>query len=162
MDFMPLLDVIFVSIPEELLITILGLMLLSIKIKKRLSVLLLVAVVQATISYFIRMLPLPFGIHTLIQLPLFALTATLLLHLPFLLSLTSVLVSGTIYTVIDATFAPNMLKITGIPLQQVLEHAWLRIIFFSPQALAMVLIILLVHLSRFKLLDMSKYDFTKA
>lgn len=162
MDFMPILDVIFVSIPEELLITILGLLLLNVFVKKHLRTLLLVASVQAFISYFIRMLPMPFGIHTLIQLPLFALAITIFLKLPYILSLTSILVSGTIYTVLDATFIPNLLKITRTPLQQVLEHAWLRVLFFLPQAFTMIIFILLIHFTRFKLLDMSKYDIIRS
>lgn len=146
--------VLFLSIPEELLITALGLLLFGIGFRKQPGKLLLVAIIQAAISFLVRQFPLPFGIHTIIQIPLFALPLTLLMGLPYLYSLVCILISGTIYTVLDASFVPLLLHLTGIPLEMIMNSTYLRVIFFIPQALTMLLIILLVYYKHFKLFDM--------
>lgn len=162
MDYMPIIDLLLVSFPEELLITVFGLLLFGIGIRKNSGRIIIIAVLQALISFFVRKLPLPFGIHTLVQILLFALPLKLLLPLPFFVSLLCVLISGTIYTVIDATFIPLLLKLTGIPLETVLKSAMLRGLFFIPQALAMFLLVLIVYFKRIKLLNITNYKLTRS
>lgn len=151
---MPLGVVLFLSIPEELLITVLGLLLFGIGFRKQIGRLLLIAIIQATMSFLVRQFPLPFGIHTIIQIPLFALPIALLMGLPYLYSLVCILISGTIYTVLDASFVPLLLHFTGIPLEMIMRSTYLRIIFFMPQALTMLLLILVVYYKHLKLFDM--------
>lgn len=140
MDKMPILAVFLISIPEEIMITALGLLLFGIKPQLRLLV--LIGVIQASISYLVRMLPIMFGIHTLLQGLLFTLVIWLVLRIPFRLALASMLVGVSIYTVIDATFVPLLLQVSGIPLEEVLSSTSLRILFFLPQGLTTFAILL--------------------
>lgn len=157
MDNMPVSAVLFLSIPEELLITALGLLLFGITPRKHLLQLFLIAVLQALVSFSIRMLPLPFGIHTLVQIPLFALAVSLVLSLPYMGAFISILVSSTIYTVLDATFIPLLIKITGIPLSEILQSTSLRVMFFLPQGLTMLVLILIIAITGFRLFTLSDY-----
>jgi hypothetical protein len=161
MDNMPLAIILFASIPEEFLITTLGLKLFGFHIRLLIGRLVLVAVIQALISYAIRLLPLPFGIHTLIQIPLFAVPLYLLLRMHYLDSIIAILVSATIYTIFDATFIPFLLQITKIPLEAVLNSTTLRLLFFIPQALVMLILVLVVHFRRVRIFDLSNYRLTR-
>ena len=153
---------LFLSIPEEFLITVLGLLLFGIGIRQRFGRISLIAVIQAFISFFVRLLPLPFGIHTLIQILLFAIPLQLILRLPYLHSLICILISATIYTVLDATFIPLLLQITDIPLEAVLNSTFLRVLFFIPQALTMLLFVLFLYFTRFKLFNMTNYRLNRS
>jgi len=150
-DKMPLVAVLLISIPEEIMISALGLMLFG--IKPPIGKLVLIGVVQATISYFVRMLPIIFGVHTLLQGLLFTVVIWLVLRVPFRFVLAAMLVSISIYTVIDATFVPMLLDITGIPLEVILNNARLRILFFLPQGVTMLLVVLLVYFFDFRLIN---------
>jgi phosphotransferase system glucose/maltose/N-acetylglucosamine-specific IIC component len=77
------------------------------------------------------------------------------MRIPFLIAAVCLLVSFTIYVIIDATFAPLILNMTNIPLDQVLADGKLRILFFLPQGLVMLLVVLLVFFFNFKLIDLS-------
>ncbi|WP_051534229.1 hypothetical protein [Desulfitibacter alkalitolerans] len=151
MDRMPLVAVFFISIPEEIMLTALGLLLFG--IKPPLKKLIFIGVIQAIISYLVRMLPIVFGVHTLLQGLLFTVVIWLILKIPFRVALAAMLVSISIYTVIDATIVPILLETTGISLETILASAKLRILFFLPQGAAMLLIVLLVYYFDFKLID---------
>lgn len=157
MDNMPIGVLLLVSIPEEFLITMLGLLLFGIGIRQRFGRIFFIAVIQAFISYSIRLLPLSFGVHTLIQIMLFAIPLQLILHLPYLYSSICILVSSTIYTVLDSTFIPFLLQLTGIPLEAVLNGTILRVLFFIPQGLIMLLLVLVVYFKQIKLFDITNY-----
>lgn len=162
MDNMSLGVILLLSIPEELLITVFGLLLFGFEIRQRFGRIFLIAVIQAFISFLVRLLPLPFGIHTLIQILLFAIPLQLILRLPYLHSLICILISATIYTVLDATFIPLLLHLTGIPLEAILDSTFLRVLFFIPQASAMLFLILFVYFSRFKLFNITNYRSTRS
>jgi hypothetical protein len=66
MDKMPLLTVIFYSFPESCLIFLYGLIVTGRK-PKPLPVI-IAAVISAGLSYFVRLFPIAFGLHTLIGL----------------------------------------------------------------------------------------------
>ncbi|XWX62974.1 hypothetical protein AusDCA_3085 [Desulfitobacterium sp. AusDCA] len=152
---MPLMIIFFASIPEEFLITILGLKLFGFRVRPFIKQILLIAVIQAFISYAVRRLPLPFGVHTLIQIPLFSVPLYLLLRIPYIYSFVAILISATIYTTFDAIFIPFLLQLTGIPLDLVLNSITLRLLFFIPQALSMLLLVIFVHFKGFKIFDLT-------
>lgn len=162
MDDMSLVTVLFLSIPEEFLITVLGFLLFGIGIRKRFRQLLLIATLQAVTSFFVRLLPLPFGIHTLVQIPLFAVAVWLVLGLPYLVSFTCILVSLTIYVVLDASFVTLLLKITHISMESVLKSTVLRELFFLPQGLTMLFVIFVIYFTGFKLFDLAHYSLTRS
>lgn len=154
---MPLEVILLLSIPEELLITTLGLILFGIRVQKCFGKLFLIAIIQALISFCVRLLPLPFGIHTIIQIPLFSIPLLLILRVPYLYSLICILISATIYTILDVTFVPLLLQLTDIPLDIILKNTYLRVMFFIPQALTMFLFIFVIYFNKFKLFNLTNY-----
>ncbi len=157
MESMPLLIVLFASIPEEFLITVLGLKLFGIRIRPLIGKIVVIAILQAVISFSVRLLPLPFGIHTILQIPLFALPLYLLLGLSYLYSLVVILISATLYTILDASIIPLLLYWTGIPLEAVLTNTTLRLLFFIPQFTVMLLLVIIVSLKKIKIFDINNY-----
>jgi hypothetical protein len=154
--------ILFALIPEEFLINVLGLQLFGIRVRPLIRRLVLVAIIQAFISYAVRLLPLPFGIHTLIQIPLFSVPLCLILRLPYLYSLLAILISATIYSIFEATFIPFLLYLTEIPLELVLSNASLRLLFFIPEALTMLLLVLFVRFKGIKLFDLTNSRITRS
>lgn len=154
---MPLLIILFASIPEEFLITVLGLKLFGVKIRPLIGKIVVVAILQAAISFSVRLLPLPFGIHTILQIPLFALSLYLILGLPYLYSLVVILISATLYTILDASIIPLLLYWSGIPLEEVLTNTTLRLLFFIPQFTVMLLLVIIVSLKKIKIFDINNY-----
>ncbi|KJS22960.1 MAG: hypothetical protein VR72_03470 [Clostridiaceae bacterium BRH_c20a] len=155
MDTMPLITVLLISLPEEILLTAVGLQLFGIKLSFRRLV--LIGALQAMVSYCIRLLPLAFGIHTMLQIPIFALVIWLIIRVPYLIALTCILVSASFYMVIDATLGPLLLHLTGIPLEQVLATPSLQILFFLPQGLIVFFIVLLLYFYDLKIIDLGSY-----
>lgn len=157
MEIMPLLIVLFASIPEEFLITVLGLKLFGVKIRPLIGKIVVIAILQAVISFSVRLLPLPFGIHTILQIPLFALPLYLLLGLSYLYSLVVILISATLYTILDASIIPLLLYWTGIPLEVVLTNTTLRLLFFIPQFTVMLLLVIIVSFKKITIFDINNY-----
>lgn len=156
MDRMPWLTVFLISFPEEIMISALGLSLVRIRVPW--GRVLACALLQAIASYCIRLLPIPFGVHTLVQALVFALILGLVLHLPYRVSLVAMLLSITIYAAIEALAVPVVLERTGIPLEQILADPWLRIECFLPQGLVALALLVAILVTKFYLIDLSIYQ----
>lgn len=156
MDRMPWLTVFLISFPEEIMISALGLSLVRIRVPWGRVV--GCAILQAIASYAIRLLPIPFGVHTLVQALVFALIIGLILHLPYRVSLVAMLLAITIYAAIEALAVPIVLERTGLALEQILANPWLRIRCFLPQGLATLALLAVILITRFYLVDLSTYQ----
>jgi len=91
MDKVPLISLIFYSIPECFLILSFGLIIQRKKV--RFSPLLLATLISVSASYLARLLPLPYGLHTLIGVLTVFLMFFLILGLDFKQSLVSAIIS---------------------------------------------------------------------
>lgn len=79
MDKMPLISIIFYSIPEAYLLFIFGLIILGQKIK--LSRIIIAVILFVMFSYVTRGLPMPFGFHTIFGITAIAVIFRLILGL---------------------------------------------------------------------------------
>lgn len=149
MDKLSVPAILLISIPEEIMISALGLLLFGIRPKGRFLV--FIGILQSLISYLVRQMPLFFGLHIIVQALLFALVITLILQLPYRISMTAMTVSITIYAVLEGIFVPWLVAITDIPLAVILASTKLRILYFLPQGIMMLIIVFLVHHYDFKL-----------
>lgn len=156
METLPTPVMLLISIPEEIMITALGLFLFGLRPKGRFLV--LIGVLQGLISYLIRQLPLFFGLHVIVQALLFALVVTLILKLPYRVSLTAMMVSVTIYAIMEAVFVPLLVVITELPLTVILTSIKIRSLCFLPQGLIMLIIIFLVRHYDIKLITLHDSD----
>ncbi|PKM47546.1 MAG: histidine kinase [Firmicutes bacterium HGW-Firmicutes-8] len=139
----------FISFPEAMLLGLLGLLMLGFKPTPK--QVFLVGFFQAMFSYLIRSFPLPFGIHTFLQFISFSLIIYLVMLIPYKTSFLAALVSLSIYACVEAVSIPLLLNLTGLSLQVVLNNIWVRLAFFLPEAVIIILIIFLAHRFNIKL-----------
>lgn len=130
MDFMPWQAIIFQSIPESVILISLGLGLLGLypPFKK----VVLVAIIYSLSSVVIRGLPLPFGAHTLILLPLLAVLLKLFFKMDWWKMATATLLGTIIFGLVESISIPLMLTLTGYDLATVMRDPWLRVVFPLP------------------------------
>lgn len=143
MDRMSLPVLLFISLPEAMLVGVIGLLILC--FKPTLKEITLIGILQAICSLFIRSLPLAFGVHSLLQIITFSLIICFVLLIPYKFSVLAALLGLSIYGSVEAVSAPFILTLTGLSLASVLDNVWLRLAFFLPEALILVIIILLIQ-----------------
>lgn len=134
--------VIFVSFPEAILVGLLGMLLLG--IRPTIKQIVIIGLAQAGFSFVIRSLPIPFGIHTLIQLFTFSLLIYFIISIPYMITLITVFLGISIYGIVETISIPLLLNLTDLSLQSVLNNQWLRIAFFMPEATSLILCIYVI------------------
>jgi hypothetical protein len=150
MDVMPWQAVVFISIPEAFLVNLMGLALVG--IKPDLKKLLVMAVLQAICSYFIRALPLVYGVHMVLQLLTTFILIKLILGYGWGITLPAVLLGFVIFTgILDPLYIPFITK--KVPLDMILANPWLRVAVSFPQQLAMLAIVLVCRRYDFRLIN---------
>lgn len=81
MEKMTLLSLLLVSVPEAVLVAALGFLLVGIKIN--FPSLLVIGLLQGGIAYLVRLSPVFFGLHSILEAGLFLLILRLVTRLPF-------------------------------------------------------------------------------
>ncbi len=155
MDVMPWQAVVFISIPEAFLVNLMGFTLVGVRPDlKRLG---MVAVAQACASFFIRSLPIVYGVHMLLQVLTTIALVKLILGYRLIITLPGVLLGFAIFAgVLDLLYYPFVLKI--VSLEFILSNLWIRILVSLPQQAAMLIIILLCHKYKFRVFDVTAYE----
>jgi len=132
LDKLSLVDIIFQSVPESIIIFCLGLV--SVDLTPDFKNVIPAAVVSALLSWFVRSLPLPFGIHTFIGIiiifAIFIFWFKTKLRDAFL---AAVFAMSTFLTA-EAVLVPVTLRLTGIgSIHEALQHSVLRVILPIPE-----------------------------
>lgn len=130
MDRMPLLALFLQSMPEGFIVNALGLLLVG--HRPRLARLALAAVITSTVSYFVRALPLPFGLHTLILVAVTVVVLMVTLRVSWRVAVLSVFIGVTLLALGEGISIPLMTSLTGVPMEKVIASTWLRIVFPLP------------------------------
>jgi hypothetical protein len=154
MDVMPWQAVVFISIPEAFLVNLMGFTLVGVKPDlKRLG---MVAVAQACASFFIRSLPMVYGVHMILQVITTIAFVKFIMGYQFIETLPAVFLGFAIFAgIIDQIYIPFILRI--IPLEVILNNAWMRVLVSIPEQAIMLIIILLCKKYRFKVFDVTAY-----
>lgn len=160
MDAMSLLQLLLVSLPETLLVTALSFQLVGLKIKT--SDLFLIGILQTFITYLVRLSPVPFGLHSLIQIILFIVIVKVVTKISIRIVIITALLGLTIYTSIEAVIAPALLNLAGFELNEVINNPTMRIVFFLPQAIMTLLFVIFTRRYGYRLVDFSEKDGQKA
>ncbi|MBM7854673.1 ribose/xylose/arabinose/galactoside ABC-type transport system permease subunit [Desulfohalotomaculum tongense] len=144
MDKMPLLAIIFYSVPESYLIFIYGLVIIGEKVDfKRVTTAVLTSVVA---SYFVRLLPFPFGIHTLIGVIVVFIIFSLVLKVSYKYSLVVTIVSlGTLISLENISLYFIEYKLNIGNLTELWSDTVLRILTGWPHLIIWALIILFLY-----------------
>jgi len=141
MDKMPVIAVLLQSLPESLIIIILGLTLIGQRLVY--SKIAVIAFLSAGASYLARYIPLPYGIHTV--LGVFILTFLLILVYkirPKMAFVGALLAIASLITT-QLLVSSFVLYIAGLTVSQVLNSTFLRIVIPIPEQLVLALITVL-------------------
>lgn len=112
MDKMSLMIFIFQSVPESIIILYLGLA--SIGIKPHFLKVLPAAVLSSLISWLIRGLPLPFGLHSVIGLITIIYLFLIFFKIKFIKAIIAAMFAISILLATEAVLLPIVLEITDI------------------------------------------------
>jgi len=151
LDKMSLLSLLLVTLPEALLVTMLGFQLANLSIAPR--QLITIAMGQTASSYFIMLSSIPFGLHSLVQIVIYILIIRFVTGIPLRKVTIIALLGLVIYGTLDAAIIPPLLSITGYSLQEVLSRDDMRIGVFLPEASIILLLIISCRRYSFHMLD---------
>lgn len=143
MEKVSFLTQLIISFPEATLVGLVGLSILGLKPtpKQVLSI----GFVQAVFGDFTSLLPLPFGIHTVLQLFFFPSVVYLIMDIPYKFSFLVSLLGASIYILVEAISFPLLLTLTGFSLPEIVNNIWIKTAFFLPQAIILIWIIYLIR-----------------
>ncbi|WP_243137200.1 sensor histidine kinase [Desulfofundulus thermobenzoicus] len=148
---MSLFSLLLVSLPEALLVTMLGFQLAGLKVTPR--HLISIGAAQTVSSYFIRLSPSPFGLHTLVQVTVYILILRIITGLSWRRVAVIALLGLVVYGTLEAAILPPLLSITGYTLEEVIATDYMRIAVFLPEAVLILLFIISCRRYNFHLLD---------
>jgi len=151
LDKMSLFSLLLVSLPEALLVTLLGFQLAGHRIIPPHFI--MIGIAQTASSYFIRLTPIPFGLHSLAQAAIYILIIKLVTGISLRRSAVIALLGLAIYATLDTAIIPLLLSITGYSLQDIFAGDYIRIIVFLPQAAIVLFIIIVCRRYNFHLLN---------
>ncbi|MEW5952826.1 MAG: GHKL domain-containing protein [Bacillota bacterium] len=136
---MTFFSLVIVSFPEAILVAALGLVLAGVQF--RWLNLVYVGTFQAGVAYLIRLLPVPFGLHSLILTAIFIIIIWLVMKLDIRLAAVAALLGLTVYVAIETVVSSLLLYLTSYPITSIFESPTIRLFFFLPQATLMGLLI---------------------
>jgi signal transduction histidine kinase len=128
-----------VSFPEAVLVAALGFLLVGLRPWWR--DLIIIGTLQAGFACIIRLLPVPFGLHTIFEIFLFILNIRLVTRLPFRIVILASLFGLIFYGSVEMVAIQFMLQTQNFSLTDVWNNNFIRIIYFLPQALVMLILI---------------------
>lgn len=143
MDKMSLMILIFQSIPESIIIIYLGLA--SIGVKPGFLMVLPAAALSSLISWLVRALPLPFGLHSIIGLITITFLFLTFFKIKFVKAIIAAMFAFSILLATEAILLPIMLEITDIKGYQTAWGHVYRIFLSLPEQIFLGGIAFLLH-----------------
>ncbi|HBQ85502.1 MAG TPA: hypothetical protein DER33_05465 [Syntrophomonas sp.] len=137
---------LLVSVPQTFLILLIGFKLYDIDMPLQTG--LMVSVFMGFLAYIVRLFPMPFGLHTLIQITMLVVLISLMTNIKWwqalIANLTGVMITG----IFESTLMPFFLMLTGKTISDFEVQPWLNVLSFLPLALLLI----------FFYLGMARYD----
>lgn len=143
MDKMPWQAVLFQSFPESVAIIYLGLVLVG--LKPRWYRVVLASMIFTVASYVIRGLPIPFGIHTLLMLPVLVVVIAMVTGVGWKGGAMAAIVGLFGLLVLESFMTPLLLSLVGVSLPEALRSPWLRVLIPAPQTAVLAVIAYLCY-----------------
>jgi hypothetical protein len=148
--------VILVSIPESLLMVLMGFQLYNLKVK--FGDAFLIAVISAITSFYVRKLPIVFGVHSLIGIAVLIALCWFFTRLPLYKVIWSVLTGFAVMAVTQSIVLPLGLLLTSIDYELIKNNAEINSLFFLIQAIIVVALLFFCKVRRFYIFDLSDGD----
>lgn len=154
MDTITVLSLLMVSFPEAIMVATLGFLLVGLKPWWR--DVLIIGALQAGFAYIIRLLPVPFGLHSILVIFLFILNIRLVTRLPYRIVILVSLLGLIFYGSVETVAIQFMLHIKGFSLTDVWNNNFAKTFFFLPQALVMLIFIAACKIFNISLISYSQ------
>ncbi|AGL01021.1 histidine kinase [Desulfoscipio gibsoniae DSM 7213] len=154
MDTMTFLSLLMVSFPEAILVAALGFLLIG--LKPWWCDLIIIGALQAGFAYIIRLLPVPFGLHSILGIVLFVLNIRLVTRLPYRIVILASLFGLIFYGSVETVAIQFMLQIKGFSLTEVWNYSFIRFLYFLPQAIVMIIFIIACKVFNISLISYSQ------
>lgn len=141
-----------ISIPQTILVTMMGLSLFNIKLtwKKQL----IIAIVSGTFTYFIRFIPMVFGIHTLISIIVITLITSAVGRVKLLYALCAMIAGVMVIALIESCILPLFFHFTSITIESIKSNPWHNVIVFVPELIIIIGLYILIRVSKFRMWDL--------
>lgn len=143
---------LFQSIPESFLILILGFALFNLEIEYKNA--LLISLISAVGSYFVRKLPLIFGVHTLLGIGILVIIAIAITKIKPFQVLVSILAGLVTIALTESILMSTYFNVIGVTLQCFISKPWLHILFFLPEAIIISILYIIVKKYRLYIFDL--------
>lgn len=156
MEPMPVCIFFLQSFSETLILTYIGLALTGAKPPNRKVI--LIALIGAFLSFFIRVFPMPPGSNVFIQLPVIALMLFTICKLPLWLALVSTILGFLVVSSSEMLFIPLMSDISGISIQEALDTPLWRILFPLPEFAFLILLIVCLRRKQINIFNTFNID----
>ena len=140
---LPILQWLLQGIPESLALVTLALALAGEKLEMRRIA--LIGIAHAVIIFIIRLLPLTFGVHSILSLFTIALLLTIFLKVRFSRSLLSALIVLIVLAAAETVSFSLFLYLTGLSYEQLKENIFIYSMSGWPQVILLFLLALAVH-----------------
>ncbi len=145
-----------VGIPESLLMVLVGFQLYNLKVKIEHAV--VIASVSAIISYYVRQLPVVFGVHSLIGIVVLISLCWLFTRLPLYKVIWSVLTGFAVLAVTQSILIPLILWLTSIDYELIKNDVLINSLLFLIQALIVGAALVYCKVRKIYIFDLSDGD----
>lgn len=156
MDVMPFYLVFIQSLPETAILVSLGLVLIG--VKPQLIPVLLVGLLTALASSFIRALPLPPGINIILQLPIMIVLLSYLQKIPLSFALLASFLGLICMSLTEILFNFFVSSITGITVKEAMSNSLWRILFPLPEFTFLIAVIMFLLNFRISIFDLHELE----
>jgi hypothetical protein len=108
-------------------------------------------------TYLIRMLPISFGVHTIILLVIYVLIGSLICKINVIKCITAGLVSVIIMFTAELVNVFLIQSVFKVPLEKVVENPYIKQLYFMPSLLIFALVILVLYKMLYRPLKVTRY-----
>lgn len=140
--YMSVLFMLTISFPEAMILVYMAFQLMGHKPKAMEIV--AIGFMQAILAFFIRTLPLPVGLHTILQILTYVVLMGFISRVSYWVASIGIIISVSIYLLQEIAVTQIILSFANLSLEAVMADSYMRIYFFIPSALVMIGLILLI------------------
>ena len=148
--------VLTVGIPESLLMVLMGFQLYNLRLKFGHAI--VIAAMSAIISFYVRKLPIVFGVHSLIGIVVLISLCWLFTRLPLYKVIWSVLTGFAVLAVTQSILVPLILWLTSIDYEQIKNNILINSLMFLIQALFVGAALVYCKVRKVYIFDLSDGD----
>jgi len=139
--YMSILFMLTISFPEAMLMAYFAIQFMG--GKPKLPEIVLIGLIQSVVAFIVRTLPIPIGLHTILLILSIATLIFVISRMPLWASLIGVIIGIAFYLLQEIFTGQIMLNISGMTMHDVVNHPYMRIIFFFPSVVVMLGVITL-------------------